>query len=569
MKRKLSLLLSVVLILGILAGCANTGAPSNTSTDTSTSTTTPVSTDTKLEPMELTLELWGDKPNQMDDVLAEFYNRTKDTLNMTLKINWTPMDEYINNVNLKLSAGEKIDFNFDAPWQNMTGFIAQGIYRDLTPYFNNPDYAGLQKAFSGDIYYNNLFDGKMMGIPLTQSYGGGSITYIRGDLREKYGMDPIDSLEDFEAYLQKVKENEPNMIPFVMLKTGDYGASSLIQMDDPDITLDPVRAGIWPANLGTSVDAQFYIEDYVVKDVYISSVEPVSEKADFPAPFNTRDISVATKMREWYDKGYLEKDLITRDDASGTFTAGKAASFMWTDSQYNMVLSGLTASVPDAKLEFYIHDRLTRENTKGLTSGNFKAWNFVCIPVTTDDAKAERIMMFMDWLFDSSENHDLFEYGIDGKNFVAVGNDRYTYPEGLDLATNYNFPWYQLTGNPLYLRIQDGLPEVLYNEVKFVQDPETYYNPLLSGFTFNPEPVLTEISNPDFVNIHAKIKAATMLAQASDIEAEIAKIEKEYSGLKALQEDVAAIKAEAMKQVQAYLDTRKEFDKTAGTKYPQ
>ena len=30
-----------------------------------------------MKPMELTLELWGDEPNQMDAILEEFYNRTK------------------------------------------------------------------------------------------------------------------------------------------------------------------------------------------------------------------------------------------------------------------------------------------------------------------------------------------------------------------------------------------------------------------------------------------------------------------------------------------------------------
>ena len=521
-----------------------------------------------LEHIDLTLELWGDKPNQMDAVLAEFEKRTASTLNMTLNINWTPLEEYKQKINLKLSAGEKIDFCFDAPWQNMTTFIAQNIYRDLTSYFNNPAYPGLKASFDASMVSNNLFNGKIMGVPITQSYGGGSITYLRGDLREKYGLGPINTLKDYENYLKVINEKETNMVPFSMVKTGDFGAASIISMDNPEIALGPVKAGVWSKTLAPSVVASFYIQDYKIIDSYLT-VEPASELANFPAPYNKRDTSTAEKMREWYNDGYLEKDLILRDDARGLFTSGKAASFMAAPSDYNAINTALISSVPDAKLEVYIHDRNAREALKGQTEGNYQAWNFTCIPVTTSDEKTKRIMMFEDWMFTNRENHDLFEFGIEGVNWKAVGEDQFEYPDGIDMTKNYSFPWYVLTGNPNYIRFQAGLPDDLIKEFNFVYDLDSYYNPILSGFTFDTSKVKTQISNPDFATIYQKITAVTLLATKKDIDGSLAAIDKEVAANKMLLEDIDTIKKEAVAQCQAYLDTRKTSDEANGVTYPK
>ena len=257
------------------------------------------------------------------------------------------------------------------------------------------------------------------------------------------------------------------------------------------------------------------------------------------------------------------------EDAAATFYLWQSCFVLCgADSQYNTALSNLAASVPDANMEVFIFDARVRDDMKHYTEGAFQAWNFVCVPITTSQEKLDRIMLFMDWLFQSKENHDLFEYGIEGVNWVAVGDDQYAYPEGIDLANNYNFPWYQLSGNPAFVRIQSGLPEQMLKEVRYVNDPNSYFDPLLSGFTFDPSAVITEMSNPDFVNIKNMRTGVSALAIAADVQAEVDRIDAEYMSLTLLQEDVAAIKEELMKQVQVYLDQRKTLDEANGTVYP-
>lgn len=562
------LVLAVMMLASGTAGCGTNVSP-GTSPTAAASGATGTAAATALEPMEVNLFLWGDKPNQLDEVLAKFKEVTKDTLNMGININWMPQGDYPNNIKLKLSAGQEVDMCFDAPWMNMNTFILQGNYRDLTSYFLNPKYPGLEASFDKVYLSNNLMGekgDKVYGIPLTQSFGGSGMVFIRGDLREKYGAVPVTDLPTFEAYLQAIADNEKSMIPFVMKKDGSYGASSIIDVQNPEKAIGEVEAGLWSTELAPGITTKLYIKDYEVIDCVISG-EPNSAYAKFPAPYNQVDYSSQKLVRQWYDKGYIEKDVITRDDAEGTFTAGKAASFYWDAAQYNMVVSALTKSVAGSKLEIWDPDPLSSKNFMGMKKGSYTAWNFICIPVTTTDAKADRIMKFFDWMFTTPANHDLIEWGIEGKNFVAVGTDKYKYPEGLDLTTNYNFPGYELSWNPNFIRYPQDYPENVLSVMKSANDVKTYYDPMLSGFRFNGDPVKNQLANPDFLTAKTKTDNLT-LGIFPNVDAEYAAIDLQMSKNKTLQEDIAAIKAEVVKQAKVYLAARKISDQKISLKYP-
>lgn len=525
--------------------------------------------DGDLEPMDVNLFLWGDKPNQLDEVMTKFNEDTKETLNLNINFKWMPQGDYPNNIKLKLSAGQEVDMCFDAPWMNMNTFILQGNYQDLTPWFSNSEYPGLEKSFD-EVYLSNNLMGengdKVYGIPLTQSFGGAGMVFLRGDLREKYGVAPVTDQTTFEAYLQAIADNEPSMIPYVMKNDGSYGAASILDVQNPENAIGRVEAGLWDTELAPGITATLLIKDYTIVDTVISG-EPNAAYAKFPAPYNQADHSSQLKVREWYEKGYIEKDVITRSDVEGTFTAGKAASFYWDAAQYNMVVSGLNQSVPGAKLEIWDPDPLSAQNFVGMKKGAYTAWNFICIPVTTPKDKTERIMMFFDWMFSSVENHDLIEWGIEGKHFLAVGEDEYAYPEGLDLTTNYNFPGYELTWNPTFIRYPQDYPENVLHVMKSANDTNAYYDPMLSGFRFNGDPVKNQLANPDFLTAKAKSDNLT-LGIFPDVEGEYAALDAEMEKNKTLQEDIAAIKAEVLRQAEAYLADRKISDEKIGLTYP-
>ena len=94
-----------------------------------------------------------------------------------------------------------------------------------------------------------------------------------------------------------------------------------------------------------------------------------------------------------------------------------------------------------------------------------------------------------------------------------------------------------------------------------------YYESLLSGFSFNGESVKNELANPDIQSVQT-LQANINLGIYSDIEAQQLTLDEEMESNTVLQEDIAAIKEEILKQVEVYLAERKELDEARGTTYP-
>ncbi|MBB6671979.1 extracellular solute-binding protein [Cohnella nanjingensis] len=548
----------VALSLAACSGNKENGADSSASgsaSPTASATASGEASGAKLDPVTLNVMLWGDKPKQFDDVVAEFERQTKDSLNVKLNVTFTPQADYINKLKLKLSAGEQVDIAFDAPWMNMNTFIAQDNYTNLDPYFKNDKYPGLKKAFGDGFLGNNKFagpDGQLhtYGVPLGQYLGDLSVIYYRKDLAAKYGMADLKTYEDLQAYYDKVLANDKNTIPFVVKNDGQYGAVTAIQgnTDQPF----KFRSNLWDVNLGPNVIATAQIENRKVVNVTITG-DSTDNIAKLPAPFDKPDYSTDVAIREWHDKGYIEKEPIVRKDARGTFTAGKGASMMEGLSNFDTINAQLKSGVPTAELGVFVTQKTAREQVQPnpYLISDFRVWNFLAIPKTS--ANADRAMAFLDWIFQSQDNHDLFELGIKGKNWEPVGDDKFKYPDGVDLTQNYNFPGYMLTWNPTYIRLSANVPDELVSSYRYLADEKTYVKSALAGFAFNQDAVKNQLANPDFTTLTNE-QLSFKLGMVADPAEGLAKLQKKWDGNKRLQKDIADIKAELTKQLQAFLD---------------
>ena len=583
----LCLALCAALLAAMLAGCggggagtatqAATEAAATTAATTAAATTAAAATEAETEPepagkydshQEITFYFWGEKPNQMDEIAAHFNETGGKDLNMTWKTNWTPLDDFANMIKLKLSAGEPVDACFDAQWMNMLEFIRSDTYRDLTPYFNNPEYPGLDYAFDANFLSNNPFGtGKNYGVPITQAYGTAPLVLIRGDLREQYGVPVVNSLDDYRVFLQAIVDNEPNMIPLTT-NTKERHTDTIARYEHDLWSYDRMKAGIWGSlRISGEMSATVYVQDYKIVACVLSE-DGAGADAEYPAPYKKRDTDLnnARLAREFFEKGYLDQDFINVTSMSGIFTSGKGASLIWDTANYISLVNTLMLAVPDAFVEVYQPSNIFRDGVKGKLNGEYQAWNFVCVPVTTPQDKFERIMSFYDWIFSSWDNHDLIELGIPGKNFEAVGETQFRIPDGVDPATNYNLPGYQLLWNAKFIRLSADIPDnvVLYNQRG--NDPETYYNPLFSGFAFDPEGLENEIANPDYATFKA-YSDNIRWGIIPDVEDAYVKLDEEIAANKTLMEDLDKIRAEFVRQAQEYLDERKVTDANNRTVY--
>ncbi|WP_248924277.1 extracellular solute-binding protein [Paenibacillus hamazuiensis] len=486
-------------------------------------------------PVTLKGMLFGEQPKDMQLVLDEFEKRTQGTLNTKLNIQWNPASDHKQKVKLMMAAGEEADFVFDADFMNLKELVPQGAYMQLDKYFNNDAYPGLKKAFPPEyVEANKRYDGHLYTIPFTQYFYDIDVIYIRKDLREKYGLPPIGSYEDLQKFYDVILEKEKGMTPLAL--AGRRGFYKIFGGLNPEN--NTVRSvGV------AGVNFFVHLSDDLKKvtDV-VAFGDPASEHAKLPVPYNTLRSAYPEydKYVEWTK--YLEKDVLSQKDGKAFFMSGKAASYEGNLSSFAADRKKLKETNASADLEMFVYNANVRDMKPKAISTNYKTNNSLAIPATSKNA--DRTMKFFDWLFSSRENHDLFEFGIQGKHWEPVGDNKFKL---LDESKNYSFPGYELTWNPNMIRVNNDLDETAKKYIEYSAKADTYYSPPLAGFTFDNTNVKAE-----FANMNSKYEPFLQLlklGQYKDWPLEAAKMNGE---LKALGLD--KIREEIRKQVQAYLD---------------
>lgn len=493
------------------------------------------------DPVTLKVMLFGNEPVDMDKILQKFEQLTRDSLNTTLHFEIKPYQEYEQKMMLRMSTGEPIDLMFDAPWtKNLFNNVSMGYYQPLDKYFNNDDYPGLKKAFPQEMVEANKINGHIYTIPLLDSYYDPPAIAIRKDIRESLGMEPLETMEDLTQYYDKVLEQYPDYIPAAIGSRGIFKLGLPDEKGHNDIRLAPIMSysftGGIPFNVALSKDGKKVIGVATIGD-------PESEFADFPAPFNSHDsiyghFGTRVQFRKYNNANPLSKETgdaldITRQASGADATIFGIASFR----------KDLKRVDPQADYEpFLIGSQAQREMQPASIGTTFRANNSLVIPVTSQNT--ERTMKFLDWLFGSQENHDLFELGIEGEHWIKDGDNGYKLTAQ---SANYRFPVYELTLNPTLSRIMtDNDPKTLAY-MKWARDKDSYYQLPLSGFVFNSKPVATEIAKVKTAMLQASELLMTGLVD--DWKGYAQEHNKKWRAF-----GLDTIREEVIKQVQAYLD---------------
>lgn len=436
------------LVLGACASNAeNGGKEGNAPANTGSAAPAPKET--------VTLKAYfpGDKPAGFDDVLKAVNDKLKaDNVGAALNVNFLPWTDYGNAVSVKMSAGEDFDMYLDAPWLSMNQMIASNSLVQLDDMVGQrPE---LQASIPEEMWEYNKFDGKIMGIPLGTTQGQLYGLLIRKDLREKYGLPELKTLDDLETFLYKVKEEEQDVKPFVI---NGIKADKLpfILSDSANMALDEVL------EIGVNMFA------YSTKDKKVLGQWESPMIAD-----------AYERVTRYYRDGILSKNIAQEQNAETLFKQGKyAATYYAADGVEGLKYSEMLQDGSD-KLEVFIPNG---DQAKPYTA--FQQWNFLCIPASSKNP--ELAMDVANWL-SIKENHDLMEYGIPGKDWEPVGETSYK------VLSNYTFPGYVLTWRPTLNRTPDTMAADDKKWFDFSTDPANFTLSPTAGFNFNAEKVKTE-----------------------------------------------------------------------------
>ncbi|QTH44416.1 extracellular solute-binding protein [Cohnella sp. LGH] len=542
-RKSTALAIALLLLLSVMAACsknekesggspsASTPASPSASEATKPSESSEPGESAKAPPEEVTLEFYMPSGtadvNDLQAVLDRFYADTKDTLNTKLKFNFTTFDNIGQQVSLKIAGGEQVDSAFVAQWTapNINQMIAKNQLANLDSYFNNDQYPGLKKAFTPEYLKNNSFidangESHIYGIPFTHGFDGGGVIYYRQDLAEKHGISEIKSVEDLTKYYDAIVTNEKGMVPLSWNGSQDLISDVLWTMVTPLTTKHNFETYVAGTNSSIAIKPDGSL--YVAK-----TVNPWSDPefmALLPDELKSVDPLAGFKMaREWYKKGYLEKDILAQKDPDGQFMSGKAASVVRTLDIYPSQKQQLETAIPGAKLGYFIINPGYLTGTPKAVGSDFKAWNFAAIP--SNSKNIERTMQFFDWLFSDLNNHDLFEFGIEGKHWTAEGDSKYSIPAGVDAAANYNFPGFTLTWNPTMVRYDGNTPDDVVTTLNNLGDTNFFFKKLSAGFNFVTDNVKNETAK---LNDVKSLLRTIGDGVTDDIEGTLAKVQKEF-----------------------------------------
>ncbi len=433
---------------------------------------------------EIKVMLMGTEPVGWSEVMAKY-----DEIGPGVKLNveWVAQGDMKDKLNLRLTAGEDYDLVFDAPFLKLKNFAADGIYLPLEDYIASGDYPNLKAAYDEDVWKANYYFGHLYAIPNMRTYGNGiDCVYYRRDLSDKYGIGEIDSMDKLQAYFDAIATNEPNMIPLGV--SASRGFYTLFAQDAVDYAKNHIvrisASGFCHVLLNES-------ETEVVDIVYEGSAPEAYAK--FPEKYRDGQLfgqARFNKLVEW--NKYLETDSLNQKDDGAIFKGGKAAAVINNLDGYEQMQSDLATSLPESELGTFIISDTVRNMEPQARITSLQGNNYLCIPATSK--KVESTLKFLDWLMTSKENHDLFELGIEGKDWTPVGDNQYKVVGAGDSASSYTFPGYVMTWNPKYVRFSDKLPQKILEYKTYDLKTDSYYPSPLAGFIFDQSSIQTEIT---------------------------------------------------------------------------
>lgn len=394
----------------------------------------------------------------------------EEKLNVNINLTFISYGNYAQQTNLMLSAGEGIDIlpvyltplstfaqnGQILPLDDLLATYGQGII----------DWFGMEAIKCGMVG-DELF-GLIAARESCNAYG----FEMRKDICDKYGIDyeNITTLDQLEAALRVVHENEPNLV-CVVPSNGELTRNW---------NWDPLGDELSP--LGVLMDKG--------KEPTVVNLFETEFYYDF-----------VTTMRRWYNDGLIMADGASTTESVGVMMGAGTAfgGFMNLKpgfSEQETRNYGTEIVVSELVSEFSYTSRL----------------NAVTWAISSACKHPEAAMKLLNLLYTDSELMNLLIYGIEGTHYVkvgeaAMGQSIIDYPEGLDInTTTYRPSGSWLWCNQYISHVWNGNPPDYWQSLK--EFSENSEKSVAFGFSWDSSKVKNQLTA--CTNVVAKYHKALM-----------------------------------------------------------
>lgn len=393
MKKCLALVLALLMASALLVACGAPQSAAPVSTGASQSSSAPGGPDISKQ-VEIKLMLVGEEPKDGPAVFAKINEKLKQDINATLKVEYISLSDYQQMYSLMLASGEPIDAIYtSASWCYYMEEAVKGAFKPISDDFLAA-YMPQHREKMPEAAFNQarVQDGEVYMIPNNYSTITGYAALIRGDLRKKYGIEEVTTLEGLEKYYKAVVDNEPGMQAYAASQKND--------------------------------SMKFFLYNNQVRDIakinyfalYDAKGDSSTDMPDVRWVYGTEEYKEFAKlMKKWCDMGFWSKNAIANtSDPRDAFENGSAASLIWNIYTLGASAQTILETHPEWEPEFVDLFPNGGAHKRGLYTGDG-----IAFPISGENT--ERAAMALDLLKFDQEYYDLIRYGIEGEHWVDEG----------------------------------------------------------------------------------------------------------------------------------------------------
>lgn len=459
-KRMIAFLLSLVLIMGLFAGCGKTEAPATQEpekTPAAESTQKPAEEakpEKKEDPVELRLVMFGDlSPRREEYYKNEFHEAVLQDLNIDLTVEFLPWSSK-DVLQTMLITGEKIAVNNTVAF---TDWAQKGLCAEIPMELiekNCPNLLAMRENYG---FSGCTFNDKIYIIPFgNKAYSGtGEFYTVREDIMKEIGWkaEDVTTIDQLLELFEAVKQAHPEMRVYM---GGDAGGS------DPTYTLlgHEFTGEVISRNAKTGT----YVNQLEDNDQVYSWYE--SEAFKKCSEFNAMLI----------EKGYALPDHFT-DPGQGLADWNAGNSFARYGVAGQLIETSFISSIPDAEIT-----RIKIGDAPGVITRDYD-WG---MSISAADAEnVEHWLRLFDWMYKDQETYDFLIYGVEGKDYERQADGSIK-----KLTTDVFWEdWFMMA--KCYMAYDPSLSEEKIAMYESTDDGAIMSK--VAGFTFDSAPVSTEV----------------------------------------------------------------------------
>lgn len=316
--------------------------------------------------------------DELNKILTEKINAEIDPV----MISW---GDYSKKLPMLWENGDPYDLTYTSNWTGYFKAADKGAFKEITDLF--PEYAPktYEEYVEKDLLETTKVNGKLYMVPSDYLNFTTFIYNYREDLRKKYNCPEIVDMESFQKYLEVIRENEPDMIPYSNNGIDAKRYQMFLNENDWSRPLEDGN-GIFVYDLNDPTK----IFNVVETPEYEAFIE---------------------ESREYYEKGYWSSDILTEtNDLMEIFVAGKSATFLGNLNSCEVIYNDCVTKHPDWEIGLFSSD---------LASGYVEAAANTNdgIAIGTYSRNPERAMMFIELCHQDEEVYNILINGIEGVTY--------------------------------------------------------------------------------------------------------------------------------------------------------